>query len=112
MDVLCAVLKTVFLEHSTEYAAEARVPLDWLRERITQCPGNQAAYVSTALPAGGLNSFQLSFVYEGRKYFSWRASLTQGHALFEADLGSGRTLLPAAVKLLSPEDALSEAMFF
>ena len=41
-----------------------------------------------------------------------RADLATGHAAFEADLGSGRTQLNAAVSLLPPENALSEAMFF
>ena len=65
-----------------------------------------------ALAAGQPGSFALSFDYAGsQKKFEWRGDLAQGTAQLEADFGSGRTVLPAAVSLLSPEAALAEAMF-
>ena len=41
-----------------------------------------------------------------------RGDLALGQTAIEADFGTGRTRMPAAVRLLSPEDALSDAMFF
>jgi hypothetical protein len=58
-------------------------------------------------------SLGISFAYadEG-KFFRWRGDFGMKHALFEADFGTGVARLPAAVSLLAPEMALSEAMFF
>ncbi len=55
---------------------------------------------------------RFAFAYADAKTFSWKGDIGSGKALFEADFGTGRTTLPAAVSLLSPEAALSEAMFF
>jgi hypothetical protein len=46
------------------------------------------------------------------RFFHWSGDVSAGHAVFEADFGTGRTTLSAAANLLSPENALSEAMFF
>ena len=55
----------------------------------------------------------MSFRYDDpNRYFRWTGNLATRHACFEADLGSGATKLPAAVSLLAPEKALSEAMIF
>jgi hypothetical protein len=58
-------------------------------------------------------SLSIRFEYAGgKKFFRWNGDLKGRHALFEADFGSGPAKLPAAVSLLEPEMALSEAMFF
>jgi hypothetical protein len=113
MAALCGDLETVTLAHDAVHAAEGRVLLAWLKERIGQCGENRAKFVLTPLPAGAPGSFALQFAYAGaKKSFSWQGDLAKGSALFTADFGSGRTTLPAAVSLLSPEAALTEAMFF
>ena len=48
----------------------------------------------------------------GKRFLLAGRTSAPGHAVFDADFGSGRTTLPAAVSLLSAENALSEAMFF
>ncbi len=112
MDTLCAGLAQVELAHGAGLAAEARVLLAWLRDRIGQCGENRASF-SLSQPAGGAASaLSLSFAYDSGKAFDWRGDVVTGAAFFSADLGSGRTELHAAVSLLSPENALSEAMFF
>jgi hypothetical protein len=112
MDALCGGLKTVTIGHDPAHAAEGRVLLRWVRDRLDKCGGRNAQFQLKPGPrmAGGLLS--VGFGYAGRKKFSWRGNLKKGEALFEADFGSGRTTLPAAVSLLPPENALSEAMFF
>jgi hypothetical protein len=112
MAALCEGLQTVTLTHDAGHVAEARVLLAWLKERLTQCGKHQAAFAQAPLAAGAPGSFALSFGYAGgKKKFEWRGDLAHGTARFEADFGTGRTTLPAAVSLLAPEAALGEAMF-
>ena len=112
MDAIWAGLERVSLVHAPRVAAEGRVLLDWLRDRVGQCGRNQAKFELKEFPAGVSGSFELAFGYAGPKFFKWKGDLARGQAFFEADLGTGRTTLPAPVSLLVPEMALSEAMFF
>jgi hypothetical protein len=66
------------------------------------------------LQPGGLapKAFSLRFAYDDRRSFTWKADVATAHATFDADFGTGRTVMPASVALLSEESALSEAMFF
>ena len=65
------------------------------------------------LPAESGAGLVVRFEYANpARFFHWSGDLVAGHALFEADFGAGRTTLSAAASLLSPETALSEAMFF
>jgi hypothetical protein len=112
MDVLCGGLKKVTVAHGAEQPAEARVLLQWVRERIGRCSENRAEF-ACATPAGfPVAVLSLTFEYEGAKTFSWKGSFRSGMACFEADFGTGRTELKAALSMLTPEAALSEAMFF
>ncbi len=112
MDVICEGLQAVALAHAPELAAEGRVLLEWLRDRVGQCGKNRATFDLRPLAAGTAGSFELSFAYDGPKFFKWRGDIAKGQAYFEADFGTGRTTLPAPASLLPPENALSEAMFF
>lgn len=113
MSALCEGLQTVALSHDAAHAAEGRVLLGWLKERIGQCGSNQAVFSVTPRAGKSSGRFALKFTYAGgKKKFAWHGDLARGTALFEADFGTGRTTLPAAVSLLAPEAALSEAMFF
>jgi hypothetical protein len=112
MGVLSEGLQTVTLAHDRDHFAEARVLLVWLEERLHQCGDHRARFVQVALAVGQPGSFDLNFAYAGeKKKFNWRGDLALGTARFEADFGTGRTALPAAVSLLPPEAALAEAMF-
>jgi glucose-6-phosphate dehydrogenase assembly protein OpcA len=112
MPALCGGLRTVSLAYGSALVAESRVLLGWAQDRIGQCGENRAKFVRTS-PAGlAPGALELTFAYEGAKTFSWKGDLASGAALFEADFGTGRTTLPAGVSLLTPENALSEAMFF
>lgn len=108
-------LRMVHVAHAASLGAEARVTLEWLRRRIADC-GAKVETISFAiapLPKSAPGSLAVRFEYtDSGRFFRWSGDLATGHALFEADLGNGRTTLPAAVSLLAPEIALSEAMFF
>jgi len=112
MPAICGVLREVSLEFGPALGAESRVLLEWARDRIGKCGENRAIFTRAASAGGSPGALALAFAYADAKTFSWKGDIGSGKALFEADFGTGRTTLPAAVSLLSPEAALSEAMFF
>ena len=108
-------LRAVEVGHEEKLAAEGRVLLAWLKRRIAACgaPPDTVGATTTILAAGVGASLTVRFDYaDTGRQFSWTGNLATGEALFEAALGCGRTTLPASVSLLTPEKALSEAMFF
>jgi len=111
-EALARGLRSITLAHGTEVSAEARVLLAWVKDRLGDC-GAVGEACELSQPADlAPRAFALSFVYGDKRFFAWNADLDSGHASLDADLGTGRTSMPAAVALLSPESALSEAMFF
>lgn len=107
-------LRAVEIAHAEALSAEARVLLAWFGRRLTACGAIELPALHTVpLPAGSAGSFTVRFDYgDAPRLFRWSGDLATKHAWFEADFGSGRTKLSAAVSLLPPENALSEAMFF
>lgn len=108
-------LTRVTVTHAPALAAEGRVARTWLELRLGECglaPGAAIFATESAADAHG-DGLAVRFAYEdSARHFSWGGDLRTGQAHFEADFGSGVTRLPAAVSLLTPEYALSEAMFF
>lgn len=112
---LVSELRRVLVSHDATLGAEARVLLGWLGRRLGDCgaPVEKLALAATPFPAGERGSLAVRFDYANAgRFFRWSGDLASGHALFEADLGTGQTKLPAAASLLPAENALSEAMFF
>ena len=108
-------LRTVTLSHARTLAAEGRVMLGWLRRRLEACgaPAPRVEWNVAPFESEAKGSLGVTFAFaQGERFFRWSGNLSAGDALFEADFGSGRTRLAAAVSLLPPENALSEAMFF
>lgn len=108
-------LRAVTVSHDASLAAEARVALAWLRRRLAACGGalDKVPLKAEPHPPSVRCSLAVRFEYaDASRYFRWSGDLGTGQALFEANFGSGQTKLSAAVRLLSPENALSEAMFF
>jgi hypothetical protein len=108
-------LQSVTVTHAETLAAEARVSLAWLRRRLSACgaAADKVQWTTQPVKAGEKGSLGVSFTYaEAARHFRWSGDLATKQAVFEADLGSGQTRLQAAVSLLPPENALSEAMFF
>src|SRR5271165_83303 len=105
-------LMSVTLAHGQGVPAEARVIMAWIRDRIGA--GGAAGEACELTQPEGMppSAFALAFAYGDGRSFSWNADLASGRAVLEADLGSGRTTMPATVALLSEEAALGEAMFF
>ena len=109
---LCEGLRTVAVSSGANLIAEGRVLLQWLRDRVGQCGESKAAYALTAGPLVSPATLGVKFTYADGKTFDWLGDVATGTAVFKADFGSGLTELHAAVSLLAPENALSEAMFF
>jgi glucose-6-phosphate dehydrogenase assembly protein OpcA len=103
-------LNGVVLAYQPAVAAEARVLAKWLKERLTDCGAGDVDVLARERADGV--SFELDFTYTNAHHFHWRGDLAHGSGHFEADFGTGKTTLPTAVSLLSPEAALAEAMFF
>jgi len=113
--VLVDGLRAVTVSPEPKLAAEARVLLAWFERRLADCRTGEVApkFSVEPLAAGSAGSLAVVFRYEtATRYFRWCGDLGSGQARFEADLGGGQTALSAGVSLLSPEDALSDAMFF
>jgi hypothetical protein len=110
--VLAAGLRRVTISRGDGLAAEGHALRGWLCRRLADCGADaeKVAYIETAAAAGSLG---VQFEYaDPAKYFRWSGDLGTKHGCFEADLGPGKVSLSAAVSLLVPEAALSEAMFF
>lgn len=108
-------LRSVTVSHDGTLPAEARVTLAWLRRRLAACGANMDPVAGTVKQhtAGAEGSLAVRFEYaKADRGFHWHGDLKTGAALFTADFGAGRTRLAAAVSLLAPDMALSEAMFF
>jgi glucose-6-phosphate dehydrogenase assembly protein OpcA len=108
-------LRAVNVTHAKALGAEGRVMLGWVRRRMQACGVSEPAvsWNVAPLPGDEGGSLTMTFTFADRaRSFRWNGDLGSGHALFEADFGSGRTRLSAPVSLLPPEVALAEAMFF
>lgn len=112
---LSADLVGISAEYSPEYAAEGRVLLEWARKRLLACGATEAQLkpsfgLAEGAPKGTL---RLRFHYaDDRNVFSWTGNFAQGCARTVAEYGEETNEQASAVSLLSPEAALSEAMFF
>ncbi len=112
MASICEGLESVTVSHGANLAAEGRVLLEWNRERIGQCGENRARFALASPAELAPSALAVAFSYADGKSFSWQGDVAAGAAHFQADLGGGRAELATTVSLLSPESALSEAMFF
>jgi glucose-6-phosphate dehydrogenase assembly protein OpcA len=105
-------LASITLSHGEGVAAEARVLLGWIKDRIGDCGAVRESIVITQSPGMPAEGFELAFAYSDRKSFRWTADVAAARATFDADFGHGRTTMQVSAAFLAPEAALSEAMFF
>lgn len=112
---LATGLTKVTVASGAATVAEARVLLQWVRERMEQCVGSSAraaAPVTYVCVPSARDELGLTFSYAKGKSFVWKGDLRHQSATFAADFGTGPTALRTPLSLLAPEDALGEAMFF
>ncbi|QYM80723.1 glucose-6-phosphate dehydrogenase assembly protein OpcA [Horticoccus luteus] len=112
-DKLVQGLETVTVEHTSEFEAEARVALAWLQRRLAACGVTEAGVGFRTNRCEGERKLAIQFKYAGdASAFAWHGDFTTGQAGITAVLGGVRSEMAASVSLLTPEAALSEAMFF
>ncbi|MFH1496752.1 MAG: glucose-6-phosphate dehydrogenase assembly protein OpcA [Verrucomicrobiota bacterium] len=114
-DLLVRGLTGIVAEYSPDFAAEAKVLLGWAKKRLIACGADAAQLGETLRPAesAGNRTLNLQFTYNLNGHrFLWSGNFTQGCARTLAEFGDGPSEVSGAIGLLSPEAALSEAMFF
>lgn len=114
-EVIAGGLRGVTVSHAPAHVAEARVMSAWFSRRLAVCGADPKSLAITVSPlaAGANGSLAARFDYaDAKKQFRWSGDFATKQASFEADFGGGPAKLPSAVSLLTPEQALSEAMFF
>lgn len=107
-------LQEVVIRHRDDLGAEANCLLGWIKKGlvrsgadVTKGPG------FTLSPEKCAGCFSVEFKYaDPNKVFRWSADLTADQAQFVGNLGTGHTTQTVAAHFLTPEAALSEAMFF
>ena len=112
VEALSRDLVSIRVAHGAEVGAEAHALLRWVRGRLDACGAAGESSGASLFGSMPPRAMALVFDYRAGKSFSWKADVDTAHAVFEADFGAGKTVLPATVSLLTPEGALSEAMFF
>ncbi len=107
-------LRKITLRHRAEFAAEGNGILAWLRKGLARSgAGGERGIDFEVTSADCPGSFKLEFIYAGPpQIFRWEVDLARDLAIFEGDLGTGRSMLTVGAHLLAPEMALGEAMFF
>jgi glucose-6-phosphate dehydrogenase assembly protein OpcA len=112
--LLATGLTGVTVRHGRARRAEARVLAGWLTERLVACGASSAlvAVVEPAASAAGEDTVEVVLGYESAHAFRFQGDFAQGCAHFSANYRGARAELATAIGLLSPEAALSEAMFF
>lgn len=114
---IVAGLREVTLSSSPSFKCEGRALMSWVASALMACYSDaeeakkhlsfeqQESGDETAVPI-------MSFVYENDNYVRFTIDLQKGEAHVEGDLGKGRQELTTGVRLLDPETALAEALFF
>lgn len=107
-------LQQVKIRHRADLAAEANCLLGWVKKGLVRAEAKADQKISFIVsPEDCAGCFSLDFGYaDAGKYIRWEADLTWDHAEFVGDLGTGRTTQTAGARLLTPEMALGEAMFY
>lgn len=114
---LAGGLKRVRICHSAAAEPEAACLLEW----VCECQEGCAAVIDSELKAEFLccpaqspeaYALEIHFEYDDHRFFRWIAHLESGIAEIDADLDRGTIHLPTTLKLLTPEAALAEALFF
>jgi hypothetical protein len=107
-------LQQVAIRHRADFGAEANCLLGWVKKGLVRAGANVEQGIGFSVtPIDCAGCFSLEFTYaEPRKTFRWAADMNKNEAEFTGDLGTGRTTQTVGAHLLTPEQTLSEAMFF
>jgi hypothetical protein len=110
---LAAGLRTVHIRAPATLQAEARALLEWTRVRLAAC----GATISQAPDyrvetAEGADVLDVTWERHDGRALAWSADFAQARFTAEADFGTGHVQASGPVRLLAPDAALAEAVFF
>jgi hypothetical protein len=111
-ETLTANLTSVCIEHGNAFSAEGHIFLNWVKDRMVQCGAHNTTFELKTAPDSPDYFLSLKFNYKTSDRFVWTADLKVGQCHFDASFDKAATHRDAAIKLLGPDDCLSEAMFF
>jgi len=110
-------LNGVKLHCGTGFSGEGRALLAWLESSLKACyvamgSAMEGVALDQLLEDGEAGRVRICFEYSSQKYAEFDIDLQKGETVVEADFGSGRQGLTMGARLLDPEAALGEALFF
>jgi hypothetical protein len=109
-------LRRIELRHRPEFAAEARALAEWMTRGLARCAAEgaktDAVSVDLRADAQAAESVAVTWVYAGKERLVFKFDFTTGAATLESTLDCEPNRVGATVRLLSPEKALAEVLFF
>lgn len=110
-------LREVTLSSAANFKSEGRALMGWVATALKACydEGDEALEkLRFEQQEAGSEEAQplMRFIYDNERFLSFTIDLERGEARVEADLGNGRQELTTGARLLDPEMALAEALFF
>lgn len=115
--VLVDGLQAVNVAYRSGHDGECSHLIAWQRQALDECceqagTGGGIDFSSRELAADSESLFELEWKYGDSRYFRWTFNAEKGVATFEADFDKGAVAFPTPLRLLTPDLALAEAMFF
>ncbi|MEM7790892.1 MAG: hypothetical protein AAF546_05800, partial [Verrucomicrobiota bacterium] len=113
-------LQSVKVTHSDLMIGEGKHLLAWLKSCLMEC-GSEASIelddLIFRLHAFGTDEsderqLAIEFLYEDGRYFRWSKKKNNTICEIESHLGEAKENLPTRIKPLTPDQTLSEALFF
>jgi glucose-6-phosphate dehydrogenase assembly protein OpcA len=109
-------LQVVEISHGTAWAAEAKTLLRWMGERLHACRETCGSAgrleLRLANQPEGKPGLAAEWTYGNANHFRWSADFSKGACQIEAEFGGAKSTVTVVAGLLSPRQALAEAMFF
>ena len=116
---ICDKLQAVRLVYHKDYRGEAVCLLQWIKACILLCEPSAPAcnsqldwQLQVASSEDAVASLSLEFQYANEYYFTWVQQAASNLGEIRAFLGKREEHIKTRVKLLSPAQALSEALLF
>lgn len=113
-ETLVRGLQSISLTHAPDYRAEAFSLSRWLADRLAACEADakKTPHQLLVTPSSGSDSLSMKLAYNDARRFVWHGNFLTHQGAFETNFSGEPVHLPSTVRLLAPELALSEAMFF
>lgn len=108
---LAARLREIVVTHGTPLRAEAEALRRWVTGRLRAC-GAPAGIEHLAIPSYEDDLLSLELRYDSGSHFSWTARFGAGTASLSSNYGNSSNRLATPIHLLTPEAALTDALFF